>query len=76
VEQTEEESNPEPMIENERYVNEEDSLEDLLDPKSYGYILTWICLIQKLNSPLTVSLNFEVIKRAIKRYVEEHKYLA
>jgi hypothetical protein len=38
--------------------------------------MNWICLISKLNNPLTISLNFDVLKRTLKKYIEEHKFLA
>jgi hypothetical protein len=38
--------------------------------------MNWISLILKLNNPISSSINFEVLKRTLKKYIEEHKFLA
>jgi len=57
---------------------EEEDLEteskDIIDPSTYGHLLTWISLVNKLNTP-SESQEHEFVKTALKLYLEENKLI-
>ena len=56
-------------INNSFYKNNE---EDMLNPCNYSHLLTWISLVYKLNCP-EGDKNHEVVKKALKVYLDENK---
>lgn len=48
--------------------------EDIIDPKTYGHLLTWISFVNKLNTPET-NEQHELVKKALKLYLDEHKHI-
>lgn len=47
---------------------------DIIDPSTYGHLLTWISFVNKLNAPET-NEQHELLKKALKLYLDEHKEL-
>ncbi|KAL4503256.1 hypothetical protein ABPG72_000862 [Tetrahymena utriculariae] len=53
---------------------DESENQDIIDPKTYGHLLTWISFVNKLNSPET-NENHELVKKALKIYLDENKFI-
>ena len=63
--------------EKEEEVDEEEQdneSKDIIDPSTYGHLLTWISLVNKLNAP-SESKEHEFVKTALKLYLEENKFV-
>ena len=58
--------------EKEEEEDEENESKNIIDPSTYGHLLTWISLVNKLNAP-SDSQEHELVKTALKLYLEENK---
>lgn len=47
---------------------------DIVDPRAYAYLLTWLNLIYKLNSPLQHK-QYDLLKQSIVSYIDQNKFL-
>lgn len=47
---------------------------EVVDPKTYSFLMTWISFVNKVNSPIQ-NENYDLVKRALLIYLDEHKIL-